>query len=69
MKKYTNKILLIAAIVFTLSLVIGLTLDFQIQYHKNPEKMMVPKKFQQPNDIILDDSNIIDVEDSVENNK
>lgn len=69
MKQYTNKILLIAAIALTLFLVISLTLDFQIEYHKNPEKMMVPKKIQQENIIIINDSNVIDAEDSVENNK
>lgn len=33
MKKYTNKILIITAIVLVLGLVIGYTIDFQTGYH------------------------------------
>lgn len=54
MKKYTNKILLIAAIVLVLFVIIGITVDFQIKYHKNPEQMKIPEKV---------DVNYIDVEE------
>lgn len=49
MKKYTNKILIITAIVLVLGLVIGYTIDFQIGYHsgrikyeeRNPDSTQV----------------------------
>lgn len=36
MKKYTNKILLGVIILAALFLVIGVTIDFQMKYHKDP---------------------------------
>lgn len=36
MKKYTNKILLITAIVVASLVVLGITIPFQIYYHNHP---------------------------------
>lgn len=63
MKKYTNKILLIAAIAVAIFVIIGITVDFQIQYHKHPELMKVPEKVdvnyidaEEPADVVLPDT-------------
>jgi len=37
MKKNTNKILWITAIIAAALVIISITVDFQIDYHKNPE--------------------------------
>lgn len=63
MKKYTNKILLTAAIAVVLFVIIGMTVDFQIRYHKNPESMKVPEKVEinyidaeEPADVVVSDT-------------
>ncbi len=38
MKKYTNKILVAFLIAFALLMMISITVDFQVKYHKNPEQ-------------------------------
>ena len=38
MKKYTNKILIIAAIAVVAILTVSITCDFQIRFHKNPDQ-------------------------------
>lgn len=39
MKKITNKILIIASIIFLLLVAINITIDFQLKRHMNPEQM------------------------------
>ena len=45
MKKYTNKILWGTAIAVVVLLIVGISVDFQVNYHKHPErfKMQVPE--------------------------
>ena len=68
MKKRTNKILLITAIIIAVGLVIGLTLTIQITYKLHPEyfefesKYLEPDYYSEPDSVIWLPEN----EDSVE---
>lgn len=57
MKKYTNKILIIAAIVLFLSVIIGYTIHFQTGYHSGKIK------YEEREEYSLEDLDITDPEE------
>lgn len=64
MKKYTNKILWGTAIVVALLLIIGISVDFQVQFHKHPERFQKP--FSESGYITIDeDSTANNVNDTI----
>jgi len=62
MKKKTNKILWITIAAFTVIAMVVVTVDFQVSYHKHPEKFIrwQPAETDQSDTITID-------EDSTEN--
>lgn len=63
MKKYTNKILCIAAIFIAVVLIISITVDFQKEYRQHPDafKKTTPTETV----IISDNDNLLEIADTI----